>query len=273
MIINGKEIQEEIKKELATKVASLEVAPVLLIVYVGKHAVTDMFVALKERFGKDIGVVVKTVRLPQEATLEEVRTCISTEGKVADGVVVQLPLPMHLDEQEVLALIPPEKDVDVLSPLSMKALAEGVERVLPPVAGAVFEIAQRKAITFGNKKIVVVGAGKLVGLPLMYMFNNRSIPIDSVTLETSADEKTRLFREADVIISGAGDPHMIRACMVKKGVIVFDAGTSEKAGMLSGDVHPEVADVALWMTPVPGGIGPVTIAILFRNLINACSHT
>lgn len=259
MIIDGKKIRDQIKEELKKSFGALGDSVSLGIVLVGEDPASEKFVSLKQRFGEDIGVDVWLKILPETASTE--RVIHSIENLETDGVVVQLPLPEHIDEVAVLASIPKEKDVDVLNGGEFDA----------PVSGAVFEILNSCEVELSGKSIVVVGEGKLVGLPVIDSLKKRGLDFTAVSIETPEEEKLNLIKEADVIISGAGDPHFIKEDMIKKRVVIIDAGTSEKAGKLEGDVDPACVNKASLITPVPGGVGPVTVAILFKNLLKACS--
>lgn len=258
MLVDGKKIQQDIKQELKELVSKCSRVPSLGIVLVGEDPASEKFISLKQKFGDSLGVDVWIKILSETATTERVITAI--EEFETDGVVAQLPLPKHIDQQAVLSSIPKEKDVDALNEKDFIA----------PVAGAVFEVFDREEIILKNKAIVVVGEGKLVGVPVVEELRKRGFQYDIVSLETNEEKKLELFHRADVIISGAGDPHFIKPDMIKEGVVLIDAGTSESAGVLVGDVDPACQNKASLITPVPGGIGPITVAVLFRNLIATC---
>jgi methylenetetrahydrofolate dehydrogenase (NADP+)/methenyltetrahydrofolate cyclohydrolase len=260
MLIDGKKIQQEIKDELKGLVEKCEQTPSLGVLLVGEDPASEKFVSLKKTFGEDIGVDVWIKILPESASTEDV--LFSLKNLETDGVVVQLPLPNHVDERVVLSSIPKEKDIDNLN---------GGDFV-DPVAGAVFDILDRHSVELNNKKIVVVGDGKLVGLPVVEVLKSRDLDHIVVTLDTPENIKKELFSNADLIITGAGDPHFLKRDMVKKGVVIIDAGTSERSGKLEGDVCPSCDWKSSLMTPTPGGIGPITIAILFKNLLKTCTN-
>jgi methylenetetrahydrofolate dehydrogenase (NADP+)/methenyltetrahydrofolate cyclohydrolase len=258
MLVDGKKIQSEIEQELKELVSKRLRVPSLGIVLVGEDPASEKFVSLKQKFGESVGVDVWIKILSETATTERVLTAVNELE--TEGVVVQLPLPKQVDQQAVLTGIPKEKDVDVLNGGDFT----------PPVAGAVFEVLDRNDISLENKKIVVVGEGRLVGVPVIEGLNKRNLQHDVVSLDTDEEEKLKLLKHADVIITGAGDPHFIKPDMIKEGVVLVDAGTSESAGVLVGDVDPACQGKVSLMTPVPGGIGPITVAVLFRNLITKC---
>jgi len=232
MIVDGKHIAEEIVASLGD---SLRGRTLGMVVNSG-DAATESFVKIKERIAQRLGVVVKRGELRDLLT-----SC--------DGVLVQLP---HPDAGILTPQIPSEKDVDAL----------GLHpEVLAPVAGAVKEILKRH--TPAGKKAVVVGEGKLVGKPVAAMLREEDYTVEVVSLEQGS---LSALKDADVVVSGAGSPHLIKPEHVKPGVILIDAGTSEQAGKVVGDCDPACAEVASVMTPVPGGVGPIAVAMLFKNL-------
>ena len=177
----------------------------------------------------------------------------------SDGIIVQLPFPPQIPIQHVLDKISPTHDVDAL-------FYAGIgEEILPPVVGAIDAIAQRHQIVFTDKLVVVVGYGRLVGAPAKLYAESKGANVKVIQRDTT--DANDIIKSADILILGAGVPGLITPNMVKDGVVVFDAGTSEEGGMLVGDAAPDVASKAALLTPVPGGIGPVTIAVLLRNLI------
>jgi methylenetetrahydrofolate dehydrogenase (NADP+)/methenyltetrahydrofolate cyclohydrolase len=175
-----------------------------------------------------------------------------------DGVVVQLPLPSQIDKDSVLQAVPREKDPDVF------CYGEKHDRLLPPVVGAIDEISKLHKVEWKNKKVVILGEGTLVGKPAARYARKKGAKVRIYTREKF--DITSL-KTADIIVSGIGQPAFIKSDMVSEGVILFDAGTSEDGGVLVGDVDKGVAEKASLLTPVPGGIGPITIAYLLSNLV------
>ena len=171
--------------------------------------------------------------------------------RACDGVLVQLP---HPDAGALLPQLPPEKDVDAL----------GLHpEVLAPVAGAVRELLERVNIEVRGKKAAVVGEGRLVGKPVSRMLRDMGADVSVVTLEQGSLSQ---LKDADIVVSGAGAPHMLKPEMLKPGVVLIDAGASESGGKVVGDADPACAEVASFFTPVPGGVGPIAVAMLFKNL-------
>jgi len=255
MLIDGKKIAEEIKATLNGK--GLKLA----IVMVGDDEASKKFIEKKIKFGQEIGAETRVYNLSADISTNQLRQKMAeiSHIKENDGVILQLPLPSQIKTQYVLNGIITSKDVDVLSSRAFGDFATGHSKILPPVVGAIKEIFERNKIEARGKNVVVVGAGKLVGMPANVWFINQGATV-SVVNEFTPD--ISLFTQnADIVISGAGRPGLIKSEIVKEGVIIIDAGS------LKGDVEPAVAEKASLFTPVPGGIGPLTVAMVFKNLI------
>jgi len=273
MIVNGNLIAQNIKNELKSQIAGLSTPLSVAIVYVGNNPASESFISRKIKFGSDIGVAVDVHSfkddVSQEKLVEHVREI--SEGKKYQGIVVQLPLPETLDTDKVLNIVPSEKDIDVLSETVVQMFKEGKIDILPPVAGAVKEVLTYADVLLENKNIVIVGKGRLVGAPVYDMFKNEGMK--SATLEEGGEDFYKIIKEADAIISGTGVSGLIKPDMIKEGVVIIDAGTSELKGKLSGDADPQCVEKASVFTPVPGGIGPITVAVLFKNLLLLAEKT
>jgi methylenetetrahydrofolate dehydrogenase (NADP+)/methenyltetrahydrofolate cyclohydrolase len=265
MQIDGKRIQKEIRQELQQQVAACKRTPRLDIVYAGSDSVIKTFTKLKQNFGDAIGieVVIHTYSSSIAETKLKKQVQSVAQKPVVDGVVVQLPLPNDLDQQNILDTIPKDKDVDLLSDTAYKSFAAGESTILPPVVGAIEEIFARHDIILDNKSITVVGRGRLVGQPII---DRLKLQGNDPAVFEKGDDLTRL-QQADIIISGAGDPHIITPENITEGVILLDAGTSHAEGSTQGDVDPSCAQKAVLYSPVPGGIGPITVAKLFANVV------
>lgn len=265
MIVDGKAIQQEIKERLKKEIRGRNIPPRLSLLYVGEDPVIDTYIELKRRFGEEIGIQVDVDRYPQEIKEEELSEVIQSCGESdTDGIVLQLPLPQHIDIETTVNLITQEKDVDVLSGEAFKKSLIG-KHPLPPVVGAIEEIFYRHGVQLRpDMNVVVIGKGRLVGKPVALWLLSKGI---SPVILQKGDDVADHTRSAGIIISGAGSPHLLTAEMVKEGVILIDAGTSDVAGETRGDIHPEAAEKAKLAALVPGGIGPITIAKLFENLI------
>jgi methylenetetrahydrofolate dehydrogenase (NADP+)/methenyltetrahydrofolate cyclohydrolase len=248
MIIDGKATAKRIYDEVARDVATLSKQPVMAAIACAPNFETQKYLELKKRKAAEVGIALRVVELPEDVSTEEAIACVLAVAPQVDGVVVQLPFPPHIDREALLSAVPADKDPDGFS----YGQIEGA--CVPPVTGAILVIADAYEVTLFDKNIAVLGAGRLVGAP--------------VTILTEADTNIEdVLNNAEVIITGIGRPHFVTPDMVKEGVLIFDAGTSEDGGVVVGDVRPDVADKAALFTPVPGGIGPVTVAVLLRNLV------
>lgn len=274
VIIDGRKLTGEIKEELKKEVAALGKKLRLAAVFVGENPASASFIKRKQAFGKEIDVEV-LVKKPAEIiwrSRAKLRDYIFevVHDKKNIGVIIQLPLPEEIRQRTeyFLDAIPADRDVDVLSSESIGKFAKGRSPVIPPVVGAVKHILEKNKIDLAGKNIVVVGAGgKLVGKPVVLWLSSLNQPFTAITENNSDDETRRALLNADIIISGVGKAGLIKSDMVKNGVIVFDAGVSSEKGALTGDFEPAVSEKASLFTPVPGGIGPLTVAMLFRNLV------
>jgi len=262
VILDGKKLAEEILDELKEEIKKLPASPAggppmkLAVILVDKNPASLNFIKQKQKAAKKIGVNFVLYKfkknIKEENLIKELNKIIKNKSNT--GIVVQLPLPKHLNEQRILNIIPQKKDVDALS----------VDNFLvePPAASAIMEILNFYHIRVKGKKVIIVGKGKLVGKPLAIMIKKRGANL------FVCDRKTKNLAskilKADILISATGQPHLIKENMVKKGVVVIDAGFHK----CKGDVDFEnVKKKASYITPVPGGVGPMTVAMLFSNLI------
>lgn len=232
-------------------------APSFVAFTVAPSPATLSYLAIKRRQAERAGIVMQVREFPDTVTTEEL---IEAVGAVEeDAVIVQLPLPAHIDMMRVLEAIPIEKDADVLSP---RARAEGP--VTHPIAASVADILSRAGVHPEGKRAAVVGQGWLVGKPVAEWLTRHGAEVTTVTKEEG--NLTEALATAEIIVSGAGSPGIITAECVPPGAIVIDVGTSELGGSLRGDVADDVAAVAGLVTPVPGGVGPIAVAYLMKNV-------
>lgn len=236
MIVDGKKIAEEVLAEIGESLRGTTLG----VVMVGGDTATESFVKIKTRIAERLGVAIKRFA-PDE--LEAAAAC--------DGVIIQMPIP---NADELIAALPPAKDVD--------GLTDGAH-VRPPVAEAISEIFSRTNVSAQGKVAVVVGAGKLVGVPAAALL--RDLGADVVVVTQTRGSLSELS-DADIVVCGAGEPGLVKPEMLKQGVVLIDAGTSEAAGRLAGDADPRCAEIASVFTPVPGGVGPIAVAMIFKNL-------
>jgi len=239
----------------------------LCVIQVGDNLVSKKYIEEKEKFAKELGVGFRLVSLPptiSQAKLEQKIQNIGKDKKIT-GMIVQLPLPRRFNTQHVLDLIPKGKDVDVLSSTSFSDFALGILPILPPTVSAIALLLKATQRNIEGANIAVVGAGRLVGLPTALWLSHKGATISLIQKGTR--NAATIILKSDIVISGVGKPGLISGTMVKKGAVVIDAGTSVEGGSSKGDVDFEsVKKKASFITPVPGGVGPLTVACLFQNL-------
>jgi len=261
MILDGRAIAEDLYVELAERRKSIVSDVKLGIVVVGDNPVIASFVRIKERAATRLGVTMVRIDLPADASQEVIIGSIQDVAMRSDGVIAQLPFPKGVDVDAVLSAVPVEKDVDALNP----TISENKRLVHAPVALAVVELLQRAGIEIPGKRTVVVGAGRLVGAPSAWLLGNLGANVSIFSLEEGSIED---LKDADIIVSGAGNPGFIKPEHLKQGVALIDAGTSELNKKIIGDADPACSEKADVFTPVPGGVGPVAVAMIFKNLFD-----
>jgi methylenetetrahydrofolate dehydrogenase (NADP+) / methenyltetrahydrofolate cyclohydrolase len=266
--LEGKGIANEMKDELCLLVSKMDSKPRLAIVIVGANAVSEKFVSLKEKFARDIGVETKRYEFGEDITTSELRDRMKdiVHESRNTGIIVQLPLPPQIDSQSILNAVIPEKDIDMLSARSVGDFHVGKARIQPPVVAAIRTLFERNDISIIGMKLAIIGYGRLVGQPVA-IWGMRS----KATVTVFSDKRhitQECMRDADIIITGVGSPRLIKGDFVKEGVIIVDVGTSEEGGKLVGDVNTEsVSSIAAAITPTHGGVGPLTVAFVFQNLL------
>lgn len=264
VVIDGRAIASQLAHTIQEQIRPLGRTPLVQAVVVSPTPATESYLRIKTQKAKAAGMHLEVVRLPATATQEEVMT--AAQGSGADALIVQLPLPEHLDGDAILDAIPLTKDADVLSRQAYERfLNHEAGALMPPVVAAVCEILATAGVELSGKRAVVVGNGRLVGAPVRSWLAGQGAAVTTLTEETFATGKTVLMK-ADIIVSGAGSPRLIRPEMVAPGAVLIDAGTSESNGAIVGDFDPACAETASVFTPVPGGVGPVAVASLFRNV-------
>lgn len=264
-LVDGKKLAEKISEEVKERARGKNLS--LGIIWVGDDAPSRQFIERKKKVGEDIGIKVKIYSFPSAETTRSLRKKIADLIKKTNhnGFVVQLPLPSHINTQYILNAVPEAKDVDLLNQKSIGAFAVGRSRVAPPVVGAVEALLKAAGADLKSKKIVILGAGRLVGKPIALWLTEKNLPFSLLTEDSKSIEED--MRTADIIISGVGKPNLIRGDMIKNGALIIDAGTSVAEGKTMGDVDAKsLGKNDGWLSPVPGGVGPLTVAYIFKNL-------
>lgn len=270
--LDGNLYRDEIFEDLAARVAKLKekgITPGLATVLVGDDAGSHSYVKMKHRDCEEIGIASIRRDLPADTTQEDLEAVIRdlNEDPECTGYIVQLPLPKHLDENRILGLIDPEKDADGLHPVNLGKLVLNEPAPLPCTPNGSIHLLRRYGVELNGAKVVVVGRGVTVGRPIGLMLTRRSENSTVTLCHTGTKDLAAETRSADVIIAAAGVPHIITADMVKPGAAVLDVGVSRVDGKLAGDVRRDVWDVAGYVSPNPGGVGPLTRAFLVRNVV------
>lgn len=273
MIIDGRKIKEEMMEEIRKEVESLPFPPVFCDILVGQDPVSAMYVRIKEKAAESVGIKFKKVEFRNETTTSEIIEEIKNLNNVPHmcGVIVQLPLPEGINKEEVLNSIRPEIDVDCLGEVTSNNFYNNIESLVYPTAQACLKVLDSVPIDLDSKKIVVLGQGRLVGRPVTHLLRKRNLNVETINSKT--ENVDNILKNADVIISAIGKGKFIKGEMVKDGVIIIDAGTSEEDGGVVGDVLFEsVKDKASYVTPCPGGVGPVTVAMLLKNVLKVAKR-
>lgn len=276
VILDGKALAEKITAELKGEYERLAKKLFLAAVVVGGNAVVGKFVAQKKKIAEELGVDFRVYEYAADISTNELRKRLAAIVHDADpdGIIIQLPLPPQINRQYILNSVPPKKDVDMLSARAMGDFAVGKSEIFPPVVGAIKALFEEYHIDAQGKHALVVGAGMLVGRPVALWLANEKASFSVVDEHTP--DISEFTKKADLIITGVGEPGLITGDMVKKGAVVIDAGTSEgspsvgsgQRAQLVGDVDfDSISQKASYITPVPGGIGPLTVAMIYRNLL------
>ena len=284
IIIDGKKISSDIKNELKARVENITakgIKPKLALLLVGEDAASQMYVRSKERYCNDIGIESVVLRMPNTTTEEEVLDIIDkwNNDKTVNGILVQLPLPKHINESKVLLSISPSKDVDGFHPENVGRLVAGLPSYVPCTPLGIYELLKRYEINLKGKHCVVVGRSNIVGKPIANLLMQKEPNANAIVTvcHSAAPDISYYTKQADVLIAAVGSPELIKGEDVKEGVVVIDVGinrvedpSTEKGYRVVGDVNfAEVSKKASAITPVPGGVGPMTIAMLILNTLRS----
>jgi len=283
-ILSGTETAKAIRQELAVEILELKekhnVIPGLVTILVGSDPASQVYVGAKEKTSKELGIYSERYDLPAETTEEELLALVDkcNKNEKLHGILVQLPLPKHINEAKVLYAIDPEKDVDGFHPVNVGKMMLGERCFLPCTPHGMLEILERNGIETSGKEVVVLGRSNIVGKPIAnLMLQKRKSGNATVTLCHTRTKDTAFHtKRADILVAAVGVPKMVTADMVKEGVVILDVGvnrigmTPEGKAILAGDVDFEaVKEKASYITPVPGGVGPMTITMLMKNTVQA----
>lgn len=268
MILSGKELSKNIKLEIKDKINKNKVAlrPVLEVIIVGENSASQVYVNQKEKACKEVGIASIITRLPESISEEDLLKHIqmSNRSDYTHGILVQLPLPKHINENKVIETIAKEKDVDGFHPLNVAGLWQKTSHITACTPKGILRLIDETKIDLSGKKVVVIGRSNIVGLPVSKLLLDRNCTV------TICHSKTKNLKEeclsADILVVAIGKANFITSDMVKDGAIIIDVGINRIEGKLYGDVDFEnVKDKCSFITPVPGGVGPMTIACLMEN--------
>ncbi len=271
--LDGVATAAAIKAELATRVAALRergVVPGLATVLVGEDPASQNYVRMKHRDCEQVGISSIRVELPADATAAQVEDAIRrlNADDACTGYIVQLPIPKHLDENWALSLIDPDKDADGLHPINLGRLVLNEPATLPCTPRGIVELVRRHGVEWKGAEVVVVGRGITVGRPLGLILTRRSENATVTLCHTGTRDLADHTRRADIVVAAAGVPGMVTADMIREGAVCIDVGVSRVDGKTVGDLAPDVWDKAAWVTPNPGGVGPMTRAMLLSNVVD-----
>lgn len=275
LIIDGKKIASDVRAEMKAKVekmvAEKKKRPALAVVLVGDDPASKIYVRNKQKACEEVGIASEIYTLGADIRQESLEFILNSlaERRDIDGILLQMPIPAHLDAEKALLCIPPEKDVDAFHPINTGLLLRGDYHFLPCTPAGVIELLFRNGIDIAGKECVVVGRSDIVGKPMAIMLMHSGGTV-TVCHRGTSDLRFHTSR-ADILVSAVGKPHFITGDMVKEGAVVVDVGINhDENGKLCGDVEfAEVEPKAAAITPVPGGVGPMTVAMLMKNTVTA----
>jgi len=263
-IFDGKKIRDEILQELKDQVELLAITPVLAVIWIGDDFASARYIEAKQRAAEKIGIHFDLIKYSNNATLEIITNRVNelNNNDSIHGIMVQIPVPKRFDQEDIISQILPHKDIDGLRYCMQKPCG-----FLPPVTLSIKEAIKRSNVFLKGAKVTIIGKGFLVGGPIARMLEK-----DVAELRI-ADKNTpylaTITKDSDIVISATGSANIIKPNMIKDGVVLIDAGTTEVGGKLAGDIDKACYKKSSYYTPVPGGIGPVTVAMLMRNVVEA----
>jgi methylenetetrahydrofolate dehydrogenase (NADP+)/methenyltetrahydrofolate cyclohydrolase len=275
-ILDGKALASAIKADLAARVVTLKakgITPGLGTVLVGNDPGSLSYVGGKHRDCKEVGINSIRVDLPESATEKDVLAAIAdlNSSKECTGYIVQLPLPKGIDTQKVLEAIDPSKDADGLHPLNLGRLVAGYDAPLPCTPRAIVALLDHYKISTKGANVTVIGRGLTVGRPLGLLLSRKQENATVTLTHTGTKDLLLHTKNADIVVAAIGQAHFLKAEMIKEGAVVIDVGITRTSEGLEGDVCPGVYATASYVSPMPGGVGPMTRAMLLTNVVDACS--
>ena len=276
-ILDGKALAASIKNDLAKRTAALKAqgtTPGLGTILVGDDPGSVSYVGGKHRDCQEVGINSIRIDLPAQATQADVLAAVRdlNSAKECTGYIVQLPMHRGIDTQEILESIDPAKDADGLHPINLGRLVAGYDAPLPCTPRGIIELINHYSIPLAGAEVVVVGRGLTVGRPLGLLLTRKQENATVTLTHTGTKDLAAHTKRADIVIAAIGKSHFIKAGMIKPGAVVLDVGISRTDAGLMGDVDPDVMSVASYVSPMPGGVGPMTRAMLLLNVVEACER-
>ena len=268
-ILDGKALSQRIKSEISGLVKQLAKPPGLGTILVGSDPGSVSYVAGKHRDCAEVGINSIRIDLPESASEKEILDAIAQLNKDANctGFIVQLPLPAGVDAQKVLASVDPKKDADGLHPNNLGKLVLDTKTITPCTPKAILRLLTEYKINLSGKSVLVIGRGTTVGRPLSILLSQKAVNATVTLAHTATSNLNQLLKDADVVIAAIGKPYFVKPAMIKPGAVVIDVGITRSGSQLLGDVDPAIAEAASYFAPMPGGVGPMTRAMLLSNLL------
>lgn len=269
-ILDGKLCAQLIKSEIAQQVKGLANKPGLGTILVGDDPGSHAYVNGKHRDCAEVGINSIRIDLPASATQSDVLKAVQELNNAPEctGYIVQLPLPKGIDTNLVLEAINPDKDADGLHPINLGRLVLNQPAPRPCTPSGIIELLKHNEISWSGKDVAIIGRGTTVGRPLSLMLNSKEINATVTNLHTGSRDLAAHTKRADIVVAAIGQAHFLNAEMIKAGAVVVDVGITRTQTGLQGDIHPSVAQIASAITPMPGGIGPMTRAMLLKNILH-----
>ena len=273
-IIDGKAVSRAVREQVAAETAQLKekgIVPGLAVIIVGEDPASQVYVNNKEKACAEVGFFSEKFALPESTTQQELNALVEelNERKDINGILCQLPLPAHLNDKEVINLISPEKDVDAFHPVNVGAIMIGDYNFLPCTPAGVMELIHSTGVDISGKKAVVIGRSNIVGKPMAMLLLHENATVEITHSKTK--NLSEITSQADILVAAIGKAKFVTADMIKDGAVVIDVGMNrDENGKLCGDVdYASAADKCSFITPVPGGVGPMTISMLMKNTLTA----
>ncbi len=271
-LLDGRKLADAVRAQIRTDIQKLGITPGLAVLLVGNDPASHLYVSLKEKAAKEVGIhFEKYLFFATTPEVELVQKIVELNTRPdIHGILVQVPLPDPLSEDRLIAIIDPKKDADGFHQKNVEALMHGTPTIVPSVIRGIIALIEATLVPLASKQATILANSEIFSRPLQKLLTDRGLKA-AATNPNEHDALEKMLR-ADVLITAIGKPHFLTAQMIKKDAIIIDVGTSSlEDGKIVGDAHPNVAEKSTWLTPVPGGVGPMTVAYLLRNVVDAAT--